>query len=918
MSSVALLFSDIEGSTRLLQRLGPSYAALLQEHHGILRHCFASHDGREQGTEGDSFFVVFEVPRNAVAAALEAQRALARHHWPEGVDLRVRMGVHTGEVLNVGDELIGMAIHEAARIMSSAHGGQVLASSVTATLADPMPDAAAWLDVGEYRLKDLPAPVHLMQLVHPDLRQDLPRPRSQAATGRTNLPAPTTNLVGRDGEADEVRSLVRTNRLVTLTGAGGAGKTRLAERVAAELVDEFPDGVWLAELALVTDERGIATVLASAIGAAGQTTAEGIATVIGSGRALVVVDNCEHLVDDAAAAIETLLRSCPNLTVLATSREPLGIAGEIAWRVPSLSSDEAVALFVTRAEAADPRLVFDDVKRSSAATICERLDGIPLAIELAAARLPSLGIDQLADRLDNRFRLLTGGRRGGLARQRTLQAAVDWSYDLLADDQKRLLRWLGAFMGGFPLEGAESVGEAAGLDVIDVVDHVDALVQKSLVVAEERDRRPRYRLLETIRQYALDRLLDGGELVGARDAHVRWVVSWCHKHRDAVWNTVPPGDVYERLEIDAENIRTAIDWALETDDVASAYAIGAATPPFWFGRGHPLEGNERLLAIAARDGGTPGERLAVLFGAWICANNAGVPTTDELETRMDDAARAVPPDDGYAFIAPMVDAYRVTDRDVDLDEKLRLVQEQLEVARATGHAATIGMTLQALAWIYIDRGEFDEGRRTGREMIRHCEQSGLLLGTTRSYFTAAQLEVRAGESDAAWDLLTNGLVSARETGDHAMAVAGLQSLAELAFRRGDSPTTMALGIEAIDLARRTVGPMAAARIENLVAWAAVTSGGAVDAFAYAELAVDRLRALPQHRDALPGILHTAGEAARLSGRSDVAVARHLEVLDIAIELSLGYTWPAALAGLAAIAAERGDGELAARLLGAGG
>jgi predicted ATPase/class 3 adenylate cyclase len=912
--SVALLFSDIEGSTRLLQRLGSRYASVLQEHRSLMRHAFDAHGGDEQGTEGDSFFVVFDKPTDAVGAALDAQRALLRHRWPDGAGVRVRMGVHAGEISRVGDGLVGMAIHEAARIMSSASGAQVLASTVAASLASPMPDEASWLDVGEHRLKDIPAPVRLMQLVHPELPHDLPPPRAQIAS-RSNLPAPTTTLVGRDAEAAEVRALVAGHRFVTLTGSGGAGKTRLAERVGAELEEEFPDGVWFVDLASVADDAGVAVALASSVGASARSSVAAVAEAIAASRALLIVDNCEHVVAASADLVGTVLRACANVHVVATSREPLGTAGEITWRVPSLSAEESVALFVERATAADPRLVIDDAKRSTALTICERLDGIPLAIELAAARLASLGIEQLSERLDQRFRLLTGGRRGGLARQRTLQATVDWSYELLDDEQRRLLRYLGAFVGGFALEGAEHVGEAAGLDRFDVLDRLDALVQKSLVSTSERNGFVRYSLLETIRQYALDRLLDEGELAAARNAHLDWVRAFCAGEAQRLWNAVAPGDVYDRTDAEADNIRSALDWALESGHADAAVQIGAATALYWLAR-HPFEGVTLFTAIGDATGGTRDERFACAFGGWMCASNSGVVSGDAFRNKMEVLADAVEPGDPYAFTVPPAKAYgALASTETDATERLASVREQVAAAQATGHSAAIGMTRQALAEAHAAAGDMAAARKTFKEMITYCDERGLTPGATRSRYTAARLEFICRDLDTAWDYAVAGLDAARRYRDESMIASFLTTLALFAYYRDDIDTATAFAVESVDYARRTQNPGLAVQSENLVAWIVVTGGDASDGYDYAEAAVERVRGMGV-RDQLAPTLHTAAEAARLMGRTDLAVARYLEALDVALEFDLAASTVDVLLGLAAIAAARGDAETAAKLVGA--
>ena len=443
VETLAFLFTDIEGSTALLRRLGEDvYAQVLAGHHALIRSALAAHDGREVDTQGDAFFAVFSSPRGCVAAVLQMQQALDAHAWPGGERVRVRMGIHCGEAARTATGLVGLEVHRAARVAAVAYGGQVLVSETTAALVrDWLPPGAALADLGLHRLKDLGRPERIFQLQAAGLQAEFPPLRSLGNPALpNNLPAQLSTFIGRDREVSEVRALVESCRLVTLTGAGGAGKTRLGLQVAAELLDGSGDGVWLAELAAVTDEDAVPAAISQALRLAvnpGRPALEALLDALAPQDVLIVVDNCEHLIGGSAKTADAIVRRCPRVHLLATSREPLGIGGETIYRVPSMSlpgpddtgppaagSSDAVALFADRARAHGVGLPVDEQTGSLVVSVCRRLDGMPLAIELAAARLRTMSLSELHDRLDQRFRLLTGGSRTALERQQTLRAAV--------------------------------------------------------------------------------------------------------------------------------------------------------------------------------------------------------------------------------------------------------------------------------------------------------------------------------------------------------------------------------------------------------------------------------------------------------------------------------------------------------------
>ncbi len=535
--TITLLFTDVEGSTRLWEAEPEAMARALRRHDELLRAAIEQAGGFVFKTVGDAFCAAFATPRAALDAAAAAQRGLAAEPWPTGRPIRVRMSLHTGVCEERDNDYFGPAVNRAARLEAVAHGGQVLISGATAELlSDTLPGGVALRDLGLHRLKDLGRPERVYQLEAEFLAADFP-PLASLDNPElpNNLPGQLSAFIGREREVPEVRRLVESSRLVTLTGAGGCGKTRLALQAAAELLGEARDGVWFVDLAPLTEAGQIPDAVAAALGLTdpgGQPLLESLTESLREQEALILLDNCEHLIDDAAKLCGQLVRDCPRLRVLATSREPLGLDGEHVYRVPSLSlapaeveavdevaASDAVRLFVDRAQAHYSGFVLDEQAAPLVASVCRRLDGIPLALELAAARLSSMSIQQVSQRLDQRFRLLTGGSRNAMPRQQTLQAAVDWSFSLLSQSEREVLRRLSVFAGGFELEAAEVVCAAGSVDAFDAADLLGSLVDKSLVVADRTLESVRYRTLETIRQYAAQELLRSGgeeEAVAAR------------------------------------------------------------------------------------------------------------------------------------------------------------------------------------------------------------------------------------------------------------------------------------------------------------------------------------------------------------------------------------------------------------------
>lgn len=599
--TVTFLLTDVEASTQAWQADSAAAAAAVARQEQILAGAIAAHRGfrpLEQG-EGDSVVASFSRATDAVAAAVAAQLALAIEPWPTGEPLRVRMALHTGEAEARDDRYAGPTIIRTARLRAVAHGGQTVVSRATAELvSDTLPEEVALVDLGSHRLRDLTRAEQVFQVSHPDLPGTFPPLRSLDRVAN-NLPAQLTSFIGRESELAQVERLLAQVRLLTLTGAGGCGKTRLAAHAAAAVAESYPAGVWWVELAPLGPGSAVSTAVLSALGLRehpSRSAVDQLADQFGAGRALVVTDNCEHLLDSVVALIEPLLGRSPELTVLATSREPLGVPGETTWRVPplavpaalggsspeALTAYDAVALFVERAQQARPNFVVTNNNAPAVAEICARLDGIPLAIELAAARVRVLSPEGIRAGLDDRFRLLTGGSKRGLARQQTLAASVEWSHDLLNEPECTMLRRLSVFAGGFTLDAAEAVCAGEGIEQLQVLDLLTSLVDKSLVVADDDRARTRYRLLETIRQFALGRLDTAGEAEAIRDRHLAVQLELA---READDRFLSDDGFTSRQEVEHDNLRGALEWALSRHDLDSAVQLLIGLGNLWLSSG---------------------------------------------------------------------------------------------------------------------------------------------------------------------------------------------------------------------------------------------------------------------------------------------------------------------------------------------
>jgi predicted ATPase len=803
---VTFLFTDVEGSTRRWEADADEMRVALAAHDEMLRKAIEAHGGWLFKHTGDGVCAAFASPRSAVDAAVAAQRAL---------ELPVRMGLATGEAELRDGDYFGAVLNRAARVMAAGHGGQILLADSTAVLLS----GVDLMDLGPRRLRDVPMPVGVFQVRAPGLAMDFP-PLRALDTSPGNLRRATSSLIGRESELDEVQAAIKTHRLVTLTGVGGVGKTRLALEVAARLVDEFPDGVWLFELASVTDPAAVPDAVAAVLGITqqpGKTVAESMAAALEGRVRLLVFDNCEHLLDAAGDLIEAILAAAPTIKILATSRQGLGVADEQLWPVPSLDvaagvDSAAVSLFIERAQAVSPRFsVTSPAEAAAVVEICRRLDGIPLAIELAASRMASMTAGEVRDRLDQRFRLLVGSRRG-LERHHTLRHAVAWSYDLLDDTEKVLLDRCSVFAGGFDLQSACAV--MGSEDDFATLDLLDALVRKSLLVADRSSGRTRFSMLETIRQFAEDRLVARGGASEIRAAHSRYFAA---READimALWDSPRQRAAYDWFTLELANLRTAFRWAADQGDLDVAATIatyvgllGAAVQTF-----EPIAWAEELIE-AARTVDHP--RLAFLY---VIASQCFASGRIEAAVAYSDAGQIVlgtsheAPPGGAEVVLGLVHlavgqperlaewcrAQLARRRDTHVHIRAYLVlalslagsggeamdcaDGLIEAAEATGNPMFLGLALWAYGLTFRDADPVGTLRALGRGLVI-AQDSGNRACASVLANSLALIEAEHGATVSAFDHLTLAIRIYHNAGNTTVIRVPLAVLAALFDRLG--------------------------------------------------------------------------------------------------------------------------------------
>ncbi|MCV7031155.1 transcriptional regulator [Mycobacterium sherrisii] len=896
--TVTLLLADIEASTRLWDSDHVAMTGAIAVLDRTLLDAARKHRGVrpiEQG-EGDSFVVAFTRASDAVACALRLQsEPLA--------PIRLRIGVHTGEV-QLRDEAnyIGSTINRTARIRDLAHGGQIVLSGTTADLVTDHLPTGAWLtDLGRHYLRDLPRPERVVQLCHVDLHNDFPPLRTVTAVAAHNVPLQRTKFVRRAKELSDVRQLLTENRIVTLTGAGGIGKTRLAQELSAQAATEFIDGVWYVDLAPISDADIAIATIARILGLPdqpGRIAVDNLVRSVGTRQMLVVLDNCEHLLDACAAISDAMLVACPHLTLLATSREPLGLAGEVIWRLPSLSiADQAVDLFADRAALARPDFSINADNIATVAEICRRLDGVPLAIELAAARMRALSLAEILDGLHDRFCLLAGGARTAVRRQQTLRASVDWSYALLTEPERVLFRRLAVFVGGFYLDGAQAVAGIGELKRHQVLDQLSLLVDKSLVIAEDYRGRTRYRFLETVRQYAQEKLADSGESEAIRIRH--------HDHYRslaAAFETMAPTDIAQhaqQADIEIDNLRAAFSWTLQQADPEAALAFTSYLQPLWRRRGRIREGLSWFDAASA-SAATRGANIAPAWQVRAVADRIMLTATVVDPGSKDAAAEALALARQIGEPALLLKALSasccVSSFTPEGSEEPFV--EAVNLARSLGDLPSLSQILPYQAFAALFAGDARRERLAAEEGRDIAVAIGDEFAARHCRWKLGMAQMHSGDLDGAVRQFDRVIADADTSHDTLLSSAGRYGRTMALAFRGDTAAARATAMAAVEQAAQLGGFMEG--FSNAALAVASLAAGDIEAAAAAsETARQQLSQRCEF-----AVLYANPTAEIALARGDLEVARRYA--DDAVRVTSGWNASMSLTSRARVAAAQGD------------
>ncbi|TAH52462.1 MAG: adenylate/guanylate cyclase domain-containing protein [Chloroflexota bacterium] len=810
--TVTFLFTDIEGSTKLWQQFPDAMPAALARHHEILNSTIQAHNGYVFQIIGDAFCAAFATAFDGLDAALDAQRALRDEGWGETSAIRVRMALHTGTAevrageFTSGEYVSGITLSRAARLLSAGHGGQILLSSPAAELVrEQLPQNTALLDMGAQRLKDLVQPQQIFQILAPDLPQDFPALKTLDALPN-NLPIHLTSFVGREKEIAQIVDLLTADsrpqtaenessvrrsssvvRLLTLTGAGGSGKTRLSLQVAAEVIEEFEKGAWFVELAPIADASLVPNAVMSAFELreeAARAPLDALTDFLRAKKLLLILDNCEHLIEACAQLAHHLLTHCPHLKILATSREALGVAGEVTYSVPPLgipddrrqtADDEytarvtqydAVKLFIERAVTVQPNFSVTNANAPAVAQICFRLDGIPLAIELAAARIKLFSPEQIAARLDDRLRLLTGGSRTAMPRQQTLRAAIEWSYGLLSERERVLFRRLTVFVGGWTFEAAEAVCAGEGLDVLDILELMSHLVDKSLVTTEAREEETRYRMLETIREYALEKLNEAGEDEIVRDRHLQFFLKIANNSEHHLRGS-DPIEWLEQVEAEYDNLRAVMDWCQKSPlRVASALQFVSALGDFWLDRGFLTEGRERIvdtLASANSLEHTAFYAKALCNMGWLASFQGDFSAAESFTKESLTIFRSLGDKQGISESLHVMGTIAIDSK--NYAAATTLLEEALEIRRVLNDARGIRESMRALGWATFGLGNYTLARTHLEQALMLDSKEGDRGGVAGDLNGLAEVALRENKLGSASEMIKESLAIRREIGD---------------------------------------------------------------------------------------------------------------------------------------------------------
>lgn len=809
---VTFVMTDIEGSTRLFRQLGDTYVDVLAQHNELLRHAFSEHGGVELGTEGDSLFVAFQDPVEAVAASLEGQVALASHRWPSGVVVKVRVGVHLGEAEPVGGDYISLVVHQVARISSGAHGGQVLVSEdVAREVTGRLPQGAKLIPLGLFQLRDFPEPQELYQLDHPNLEKDFPPLRAIGVVAH-NLPFMRTSFVGRTEERVTLSELLATTGVLTIVGPGGVGKTRLAVQVAFDVMSQFEDGAWLVDLVPTDGTRALLRAVAGVMGVAEEAGTDLESALIGNlskREALLILDNCEHILDETAGLAERLARSCPHLTILVTSREPLDIDGELVWRIEPLGVSgkggaraDAVQLFAERGVLARPGFELTHETEPKVEDIVRHLSGIPLAIELAAAALADRPLDGVVSGLSDRFALLTRGRRTAPNRHQTLKAALEWSLDLLDPAERRLFQRLAVFAGTGSVEAATEVCGFEPVRPAEVAPRIRHLLRASLLT-QDHDA-DRWSMLESLRQLASIELNQAGETNEMQRRHGDWFLAFVEVASPEIGRTGQAG-VMTQLEADRANILQAIEGAATAGNADVALRLSSAMAPFWTSHGDWAEGIDRLGTALALESDSPALRATagVALGRLLLLSGDLGGASEAFARALEDATRG---SNQVARARALSGLGYVEFRHSDLDAAGRRWAESLELAEQAGDERVIAEVLRSYAIAVASKGDQAKAGELLDRAIGAARRSGddqllrLLLGSW------AERSLWLGRYQAASEAYGDALRLATEIGDISARPLLLAELGWTALLSGDPVKAGELALEAAELAEDLNSP----------------------------------------------------------------------------------------------------------------
>ncbi|HET9589239.1 MAG TPA: tetratricopeptide repeat protein [Anaerolineales bacterium] len=926
--TVTFLFTDIEGSTHWWEEHPEWMAQAFARQEAILRAAAEAHGGYVYKMIGDAFQVAFDTALDALHAAIEAQRALNSEPWGEIGPLRVRMALHTGVTEERNDDYVGPVLNRLGRLLSVSQGGQILLSQATYELVrDFLPHQTQLYDLGTHRLKDLIRPEHIYQVTAPGLPADFSELKTLDLFPH-NLPMQLTSFVGREKEIVEVKRQLLGDRLVTLTGPGGTGKTRLALQVGAELLELFPDGVWLVELASLSDPALVPQSVASVLGireAAGRPILTVLTDYLRSRELLLILDNCEHLLAACAQLVATLLQACPHNCILATSREALNIPGEFSFRVPSLSIPdihhlpslpalsqyEAMRLFVERAEIIQPGFELTEMNAPAIAQICRRLDGIPLAIELSVARVKIMPVEQVAARLDDRFRLLTGGSRTALPRHQTLRALIDWSYDLLSETERTLFRRLSVFAGGWTLEAAEAICAGDGLEAGDILDLLTQLVNKSLAIPDTgSDAQARYRLLETIRQYARERLLEAGGGEGVRGRHLEHYLKFAERAEPELRG---PDQVawLDRLEKEIDNIRAALEWALEAN-IEAGLRIASALLWFWHIRGGKSEGIEWLeRALSADKQENTASSSTVIRGKAL--NAAG---TLMIMHGNADRARQIseeslalhqklgsPGKRGVAYA--LWNLAQGASYHEDLEQARDLTEKSLALFREVGDKFGVAQCLDHLGSYSLIKGDFVQAKKIWEEDLALRRELGDKDGVAWSLSLLGNLALWQGDYEQAMTLYTGSQEAFREIGNKWAVSTALSGMGSVMLAQGQFEQAAKLYEEALAFGRDMGDQNTIAVRRYDMARVAWSRGDYEQAAKMYEETLTIVRKL-DNKGAIAGTLYDLGSVAWVQGNLELAAQRFEESLSLGHEIEGQFTVGYSLNGLGRVAYSQGD------------